>query len=185
MRDVKDDWRRKKFGVQLGSTDHTRLTNLRFADDLLLIARTKPQLQKMLGHIHERSLQCGLELHPGKTKILTNATRKQGRGKERYLDINDMQIEILTLEQSARYLGIDFCFADRQQREMQNRIRAAWAKFQKHKQELTSKNYDLRDRLRLFDATVSPTFLYGSSTWTVTKEVENAITRTQRRMLRM
>ena len=43
-------------------------------------------------------------------------------------------------------------FDDFNETELQNRIRAAWAKFMSNKQEPVSKAYSLSDRLRLFDA---------------------------------
>ena len=43
----------------------------------------------------------------------------------------------------------------------------------------------MKDRLRLFDGTVTPTVLYGCSSWTLTVELENRLRRTQRQMLRM
>ena len=45
--------------------------------------------------------------------------------------------------------------------------------------------YSLNDRLRLVHGTVTPTVLYGSETWTMTKELEQKLQRTQRKMLRM
>lgn len=53
------------------------------------------------------------------------------------------------------------------------------------KQELTGHRYSLRDRLRLFHGTVTPTILYGCEAWTLTSELENRLRRTQRQMLRM
>ena len=53
-----------------------------------------------------------------------------------------------------------------------------------HKDELTKKVYSLSDRLRLFDAVVTPAVLYGAETWTLTKEMERTLRTTQRRMLR-
>ena len=40
--------RKKGMGICLVDGDHDCLTNLRFADDVLLCASTKEQLQKML-----------------------------------------------------------------------------------------------------------------------------------------
>ena len=53
------------------------------------------------------------------------------------------------------------------------------------RQELTSKNYMLKHRLRLFDATVSPTLCCAAGTWTPSKEHERMIQSTQRKMLRL
>ena len=69
--------------------------------------------------------------------------------------------------------------------EIESRIRAAWATFHKYRQELTSKKYMLNHRLRLFDATVSPTLCYAAGTWTLSKEHERMIQSTQRKMLRL
>ena len=43
----------------------------------------------------------------------------------------------------------------------------------------------LKHRLRLFDATVSPTLCYAAGTWTPSKEHERMIQSTQRKMLRL
>ena len=54
-----------------------------------------------------------------------------------------------------------------------------------HKQELTSKTYSLNSRLKLFEAVITPTVLYGAGAWTLNKQAESILLRTQRRMLRM
>ena len=70
--------------------------------------------------------------------------------------------------------------------EIKSRIKAAWATFHKYRQELTSKNhYKLKHRLRLFDATISPTICHAAGTWAPNKEHESMIQSTQRKMLRL
>eukprot|EP00973_Karenia_brevis_P001490 202808-Karenia_brevis.AAC.1 len=39
-------------------------------------------------------------------------------------------------------------------------------------------------RMKLFNATVTPCFLYGSGTWTITASCEHTISTAQRKMLR-
>ena len=41
-----------------------------------------------------------------------------------------------------------------------------------HRQDLMSSKYPLRDRLKLLDATVTPSLLYASGTWTMTEETK-------------
>ena len=96
-----------------------------------------------------------------------------------------MSIEILTKNESVKYLGQRISFHQQETLEIKSRIRAAWATFHKYRQELTSKNYMLKHRLRLFDATVSPTHCYAAGTWTPSKEHERMIQSTQRKMLRL
>ena len=52
------------------------------------------------------------------------------------------------------------------------------------KKELCDKTYSLHSRLRLFQATVGATVLYGSSAWTLTAERAHLLRTTQRKMLR-
>ena len=96
-----------------------------------------------------------------------------------------MSIEILTRNESVKYLGQRISFHQQETLEIKSRIRAAWATFHKYRQELTSKNYMLKHRLRLFDATVSPAICYAAGTWTPNKDYEIMIQSTQRKMLRL
>ena len=50
---------------------------------------------------------------------------------------------------------------------------------------LLDQHYSLHDRLKLFEAGVSPAILYAAGTWTFIKQHEHELQRTQRRMLRM
>ena len=175
----------KKYGIQLGSSDSSRITNLRFADDVLLIGRSLTQITSMLEEVYKEAQACGLQLHPEKTKIITSTNRTEGRPRNRNVKIGDMKIEILTRDTAIKYLGRKISFGEYHEDELASRIRAGWAKFAQHKQELTSKHYSLNDRLRLFTSVITPTVLYGSECWTMTKIMDNALKTTQRKMLRM
>ena len=48
FRQVKHRWTQRRFGLQLGTTSMSRLTNLRFADDVLLFGRSAHQVSEML-----------------------------------------------------------------------------------------------------------------------------------------
>ena len=185
---VKPIFMEKKYGIQMGygstnSRDDTRLTNLRFADDVLVVGSSLKQVTEMLLLLKTETEKCGLELHPEKTKFLSS-TNRQNRPRNKYTHVGDMRIEILARTGALKYLGRQITFEDAQRVELSNRIRGAWSKFMEYKNELTKKTYALSDRLRLFDSVVSPTVLYGSETWTLTKDMERALKTTQRRMLR-
>ena len=141
------------------------------------------QVTDMLALLKAETGKCGLELHPEKTKIISS-TNRQNRPRNKYIRVEDMRIEILPRTSEIKYLGRQITFEGAQRAELKNRVRGAWAKFMEHKDELTRKKYALSDRLRLFDAVVTPAVLYGAETWTLTKEMERALRTTQRRMLR-
>ena len=74
-------------------------------------------------------------------------------------------MKVLEYEESVKYLGRKVCLHDPHEVELSNRISAAWAAFSKHKAELTDRRYRIKDRLRLFSATVTTCVLYGCECW--------------------
>eukprot|EP00973_Karenia_brevis_P054050 7507876-Karenia_brevis.AAC.1 len=60
------------------------------------------------------------------------------------------------------YLGRALSFGDWQDIEIENQIDAAWRKYAKHKADLACKRIALKDRLKLFEAVVTPSVLYAS-----------------------
>ena len=66
-------WQKKKgMGIYLSDHDHDCLTNLRFADDVLLFATSKEQLQNMMCEFKRSTEKVGLRIHPGRTQVLSN-----------------------------------------------------------------------------------------------------------------
>ena len=76
----------------------------------------------------------GLRIYPGKTKILSN----QSSNIRKEIEIDDIKVEILTREESTKYLGQMITFQQQETTEIRNLIRAAWATFHKNREERTS-----------------------------------------------
>ena len=171
-------------GIYLSDQERDCLTNLRFADDVMLFATSKEQIRNMMCEFKEATEKVGLRIHPDKTKILSNQSTINSDTKK-HLEVDDMSIEILAKNESVKYLGQRISFHQQETLEIKSRIRAAWTTFHKYRQALTSKKYMLNRRLRLFDATVSPTLCYAAGTWTPSREHERMIQSTQRKMLRL
>ena len=112
-------WQKKRgMGIDLSDNDHDCLTNMRFADDVLLFASSKEQLQKMLCKFKRSTEKVGLRIRPGKTKILSN--RSLDIRKE--IEIDDIKVEILTREESTKCLGEMITFQQQETTEIRNRI---------------------------------------------------------------
>jgi len=190
MRRIKVKWATANKGLPLHphmSAANT-LTNLRFADDILLVATSLTDISSMLADLSTEAQTAGLRLHPDKTKILHNGAQPTDTRRRRTpnnVQVLDMTIEILPTYASTKYLGRKLSFSNPHRTEIENRISQAWKKFYTLKQELTGPRYNLTDRLRLFHGTVTPTILYGCEAWTTTTELENRLKRVQRQMLRM
>ena len=70
------------------------LTNLRFADDVLLVAQSSSDIRKMMSDFRHAAEKYGLTLHPGKIKVMTTHRGKHpscisvGTGCIEILDID-------------------------------------------------------------------------------------------------
>ena len=155
LKEVQITWRQKGWGISLGELDSDRITNLRFADDLILIASSREILGLMIKDLMHAVTRVGLELHMGKTKILTNQV-VESKGS---IQVESHEIKIV---ESTEYLGRVLTFTAMHEAEVDHRIGAAWKMFMTMKSELCSRHYPLKQRLRLFSATVTATALYGS-----------------------
>jgi hypothetical protein len=180
MRKLTSKWSQSRdHGIQIRSR---KLTNLRFADDLLLCASSFRAARAMLIDLMEDAAKYGLEVHESKTKFLWNGHGERVAAKE--TSVQCRPFEILDEGGSTMYLGRLFSFFKTHDVELKNRINKCWAKFAMFRSELTSRSLDLERRLKLFKAVVQPTLLYGCSCWTLTREKEQLIRTTQRRMMR-
>jgi len=154
MRNLKERWSQRGLGIGLGGS---KLTNLRFADDLHLMATSLKSAKQMLIDLVREAAKVGLEVHESKTKVIWNG---QGQGTTaKNLFVNRRQFEILGSSDSTMYLGRLFSFRSSQDVELKNRVDKAWAKFGMFRNELTNKCYDLVKRVELFKSVVQPSLL--------------------------
>ena len=180
MRKLTSKWASKRgFGVQ---RQDRKLTNLRFADDLLLFGTSFEAACTMLSDLMEEAEKYGLEVHESKTKFMWNGQGEDARIKRTV--IRNRPFEVFDKAGSTMYLGRLFSFESTHDIELKNRMAKGWAKFAIYRSELTGKCYDIERRLKLFKAVVQPTLLYGCACWTLTRAREQLIRTTQRKMLR-
>ena len=170
-----------KKGIRLSDKTEDCLTNLRLADDVLLFSTSLERLREMLCEFKSSTEAVGLGIHPDKTKILSN----QDKVKAKEITVDNIKIEVLKKGDSAPFLGPKITFEEQETEEIKNRLKAASAAFHKCRQELTSRDYRLCHRLRLFSTAITPTLTYASGTWTLTLKHEKMIKTAQRKMLRL
>ena len=72
LRNVQEEWRSKRYGLQIGSGAHGRLCNLMFANGLMILASSRKQLSAMMDDLVRAARKVGLDLHMGNTKVLCN-----------------------------------------------------------------------------------------------------------------
>ena len=119
----------KKADISEGvNVDGENLTNLRFADDVVLFNETTKQMEKHLNNLNSESLKVGLKIRKGKTKYMTD-----------HADSEDILIDQQKIEKMTefKYLGQTTHLKDTTKEEIYARIRAAWSCFEKKTQENT------------------------------------------------
>ena len=136
------------------------LTNLRFADDVLLFASCRADIGKMISDLHAEASKFGLKVHAGKTRILTtdsSATRRPCK-------LTGHEVQVLPAGESEKYLGRKLSLDDFHGTELDNRLAMCWAAFFKFKAALCNRCVPIRLRLALFETAVSPSTLYSCAT---------------------
>ena len=167
LKDETQRWQKKKgMGIYLSDQERDCLTNLRFADDVMLLATSKEQLRNKMYEFKKATEKVGLRIHPDKTKILSNQSTMNSNTK-RHMKVGEMSIEILIKNECVKYLGQRISFHQQETLGNQEQDQSSMGDLpQIQTRTEHQKNYMLKHRLRLFDATVSPTLCYAAGTWT-------------------
>ena len=114
------NWENK--GVTIGGEF---LSNIRFADDILLCTETsqKQKLQQMLQELSDESTRRCLKMNIAKTKVMVVDNTP--------INVNNVLIENV---QGYVYLGQHYSLKEKNQdKEIQRRIMAGWAAYAKHR----------------------------------------------------
>ena len=125
----------KKADLDKGiNIDGERLQNLRFADDVALVTKTTKEMEEHLNKLNTESKKCGLKIHKGKTKFMTNFETDE-----------EIKIENEKLEkvESYNYLGQITTTNRKSEDEIKERIRKSWSCFGKNREIFMDKNLPL------------------------------------------
>jgi len=130
------DWRDRGINV-----NGVKITNLRFADDVLIIAKSQNELE-------EQSRKGGLGMNIYKTKIINKQEDKNE------VKMKTFKIETCTM---AMYLGQQISLEDKMEHEINIRISKAWAKFWSLK-DIFKGNFNNQHKSQVFNI---PCMTYG------------------------
>ena len=86
--------------MRLSDKTEDCITNLRFADDVLLSSTSLEKLRDMLCEFKTSTEAVGLGIHPDKTKILSN----QDKVKAKEITVDNIKIQVLEKGESARVI---------------------------------------------------------------------------------
>ena len=104
MRAAKERWRKRGWGARVVAGATNLVTNLWFADDVLLVGSSLFQVRAVLSDLIIEAQKVGLEVHPDKTKIINNGFG-QGQSIES-VEAEGMHVQILKREEGTMYLRL-------------------------------------------------------------------------------
>lgn len=156
----------QSFGININGE---RLTHLRFADDIVILAENHEDIQAMLTKLDTESQKVGLYMNPTKTKVMTN-----GITKPIYIDSG-----IIDYVPDYIYLGQTISFQNPMNKEIDRRIASAWKRYWSNKDVFKS-NLPVNLKKKIMDNTILPALLYGCQTWSLTKNIVRKIITFQR-----
>ncbi|KAK6760849.1 hypothetical protein RB195_022061 [Necator americanus] len=151
------------------------LSNLRFADDIVLFSSSINEAETMLNELNEAGKRIGLRINRKKTQFMKNAHCEDG----------GVQLEGSQIVETPSYvyLGRSMNMENDLKEELNRRMRAAWAAFVAIK-EATDQLTDQDLRAHLFDSTVFPALCYAAETWADTAAKSRKLLTTHRALER-
>ena len=145
------------------------INNLRYADDTVLIAEDREDLQFLTDNVGLHSKEAGLDMNVKKTKTMVMSRNCATKAN---IIINNEELEQVD---EFKYLGQTVTSDAKTEKEIRIRVGIAKSRFQEMKVVLTNRRISQELRLRLCKCFVLSSFTYGSETWTINKEMEDKI----------
>ncbi len=144
------------------------------------VATSRSDVRKMITDLQREAAKFGLNLHAGKTKVLVN----EPTARQTPITCAGFDVQVLQEGDSEKHLGRKLSVDDYHRAELDHRLAMGWAAFFKLKGALCNRHIPIRDRIALFQSSVSPCVLYGCGAWTMTADMFHKLRSTQRRMHR-
>ena len=172
-------------GVEGISFGGVNITDLRYADDAVLVADKRKKLQHMIDRLNETCKAYGMEINIKKTKVmLMNKKEKQNRMKTK------IRLNGVPLEQVKRfkYLGSWITEDARSDEDIRARVGMAKAAFW-HNKDVMRRNIGFKTKMKILNCYVFSILNYGCESWTWNEAMRKKIDAFEmwcyRRMLRI
>ena len=148
-----------------------------FADDLVLCALTREEVEEDLETWRVVFERHGLKISRTKTEYLPSPTNDS----ETTVKLVDAELPTVT---SFKYLGSLFTSEGGSQADVNNRIRIGWMKWKEVSGVICDRKMPMELKDKVFKTIIRPAMTYCSECWTVKKKDENKLNSAEIRMLR-
>ncbi|KAA3674994.1 uncharacterized protein DEA37_0001165 [Paragonimus westermani] len=177
MDDILEGALRESSGLGVELLPGARLTDLEYADDIVLLSPSAEDMQTMLNKVSDRAGLYGMHFAPSKCKVLL---QDWGISNPTFFIAGNP----LETVDSFTYLGSTISSACNIADEISARIAKARVAFSKLRHLWRRKDVRLSLKGRVYNACVRSILLYGSETWPVRKQDINRLAVFDHRCLR-
>ena len=166
MRNALEDFTR---GVRIGVRV---ITNLRYADDVVLIAGGMEELQELVDRVRKASSQFGLSLNPSKTKVMKICRKPNNDEELNFITVNKKRIENVK-----EFIYLDSLITNNfdDTKEIRRRLCIAKTAMISLTQIWKDKGISTETKKRLLGSLVFSIASYGSECWVLKKSNEKKI----------
>ena len=161
-----------KGGIVIGGR---RITNLRYADDIVLLASSIQELQELVNRITAVGIEYNLHINASKTKTMSLNE-----------DVIDIYVDGTRLEQVTKfpYLGSMITSDTSSSADIRQRLAQGLAVMNGLKPLWQSHALSLKAKIRLCKTMAWPVATYGCESWTLRKREEKQLEAYEMKMLR-
>lgn len=145
-----------------------RINNLRFADDIALIAASENSLQLLVDSVNDVSRNYGLKINIKKTEVQVISRHPHP------VNININNTKLAQVEKFV-YLGGTITQSGSCTEDVQHRIGKALGAFQALNKIWESKDIRCATKIELYKVMIVSILLYGAETWTLRKTDESKL----------
>ena len=151
---------------------------LLFADDLVIIAESKEELQEKWLRWQRGMASQGLKVNTGKTEVLVSS-----RDRKEVHIVDSSNTRLNQVEQF-KYLGVVVNETGGSEEAVGARISAAWNNWREVSRVVGDKKMPRGLKVKIYETIVRPVMTYGAELWVIRKKEERLLETTEMKMLR-
>uniref|UniRef100_A0A8D8YS40 Craniofacial development protein 2 n=1 Tax=Cacopsylla melanoneura TaxID=428564 RepID=A0A8D8YS40_9HEMI len=151
-----------------------------YADDIVLITRTKKHLETLFNQLEEKAEELGLIVNENKSKYMVMSA-DENRRKPKDLEIGQRKFEGVA---QFKYLGDTLDHQVRIDIAIKERITSGNKAYFANLNLLKSKIINRKTKIKIYKTLIRPVVTYGGETWTLKQEDQEKLRRFERKIIR-
>ena len=150
----------KRMNIEAGiNVNRVRLSNLRFADDIILFAESEEKLKDMLEHLSKERKRDGMKPNKKKTQIICNEVARRRLRTGVMIDREHLE-EVTGFKSSGRLVTSSNDIS----KEIGQRKTSGWRRFGEYSHFLKDRKIPICLKRKIMDTVILPAMTYGAET---------------------